>query len=62
MAVVWSRTLEDVPAPLNLVAIMFTKEVGICCSGITCPDGTCKPKPEQCDVMALRCITGPEGA
>lgn len=44
----WSGTLEDVPAPLDLAAISFTKQVCVCCSGVTCPDGSCKPNANQC--------------
>lgn len=48
VVVSWSGTLEDVPAPLELPALSFTKQVCICCSGVTCPDGSCKPNISQC--------------
>jgi hypothetical protein len=46
----WSGTLDDVPAPLNLVAISQTGEACICCSGTMCPDGRCVPTAQQCGV------------
>ena len=40
---VLSGTLDDVPAPLDLVAISQNGEAFICCSGTMCPDGRCVP-------------------
>ena len=51
MVVFWSGTLNDVPPPLNLLGIAQTKEFCVCCSGIMCPNGTCKPDLQYCDVM-----------
>ena len=51
VVVVWSGTLSDVPPPLNLLGIQQTGEFCVCCSGIMCPDGTCKLDPQQCGVM-----------
>ena len=50
VVVVWSGTLDDVPAPLDLVAISQTGEACICCSGTMCPDGRCVPHAQQCGV------------
>lgn len=52
VVVTWSGTLADVPAPLNLVAISQTGEFCTCCSGVMCPDGSCKPNQNQCGVMS----------
>jgi len=46
----WSGTLDDVPPPLTLPAIQQTGEFCTCCSGIMCPDGSCKPRFDQCGV------------
>lgn len=51
VVVVWSRTLNDVPPPLNLLGISQTGEFCTCCSGSMCPDGRCVPNPNQCGVM-----------
>ena len=50
VVVVWSGTINDVPPPLNLLGIQQTGEFCVCCSGIMCPDGTCKLNPQQCGV------------
>jgi hypothetical protein len=46
----WSGTLEDVPPPLTLPGIQQTGEFCTCCSGVMCPDGSCKPQFNQCGV------------
>jgi len=51
VVVVWSGTINDVPPPLNLLGIQQTSEFCVCCSGIMCPDGSCKLDPQQCGVM-----------
>lgn len=48
VVVTWSGALEDVPAPLQLPGLTLTKQVCVCCSGVTCPDGSCKPNANQC--------------
>jgi len=51
VVVLWSGSLSDVPPPLKLPAIVQTGEFCTCCSGFMCPDGSCKPNLNQCDVM-----------
>jgi hypothetical protein len=51
VVVLWSGTLNDVPPPLNLFGISQTGEFCVCCSGIMCPDGSCKPDLQHCNVM-----------
>ena len=50
VVVVWSGTLSDVPAPLNLAAISEMPAICTCCSGVTCPDGSCAPDFQHCGV------------
>ena len=50
VVVVWSGALSDVPPPLNLFGIQQTGEFCTCCSGFMCPDGSCKPNPNQCSI------------
>lgn len=47
--VTWTGALEDVPAPLNLFGISQTGEFCTCCSGVMCPDQSCKPTFDLCD-------------
>jgi len=49
--VTWSGQLSDVPPPLVLTGITESGTVCQCCSGSTCPDGTCKPSVDMCGVM-----------
>jgi len=51
VVVLWSGTLADVPPPLVLAAISQTGEFCTCCSGVMCPDGSCKPSFNSCGVM-----------
>ncbi len=51
VVVSWSGALSDVPPPLNLFGISQTGESCVCCSGVTCPDGSCKPDFQHCGVM-----------
>ena len=50
VVVLWSGTLNDVPPPLNLLGIAQTGEFCVCCSGVMCPNGSCVPNPQQCNV------------
>ena len=50
IVVQWTGTLADVPPPLDLVS-GTEKESCICCSGVTCPDGSCKPSFKLCGTM-----------
>ncbi len=49
----WSKEppLSKAPEPLKLVAVSQTGEFCSCCSGNMCPDGSCVPEPQQCNVM-----------
>jgi hypothetical protein len=51
IVVTWSGKLEDVPPPLKLVAVSPTGQFCTCCSGVMCPDGSCKPTFDSCQVM-----------
>jgi len=51
VVVVWSGAISDVPPPLNLFGLTESPEQCTCCSGVMCPNGDCKPKASQCDVM-----------
>jgi hypothetical protein len=51
VVVIWSGAITDVPAPLQLVGITDSGESCTCCSGVMCPDQSCKPKFDQCGVM-----------
>jgi hypothetical protein len=51
VVVTWTGAIENVPPPLNLVSVTATGEFCTCCSGVMCPDGSCKPKFENCQVM-----------
>jgi hypothetical protein len=51
VVVLWSGALTDVPPPLNLSGISQTGEQCTCCSGVMCPDGSCKPNLNLCGVM-----------
>lgn len=45
----WTGALTDVPPPLGgLGGIQPTKESCVCCSGVTCPDGSCAPDAQHC--------------
>jgi hypothetical protein len=50
VVVTWTGALEEAPAPLKLVSVAPTGEFCVCCSGVMCPDGSCKPKFEHCQV------------
>lgn len=48
----WIGALTDVPPPLQLVGISpDAPDSCKCCSGITCPDGSCKPNFNLCGTM-----------
>jgi hypothetical protein len=51
VVVTWTGALTDVPPPLQLVAISPAGEFCVCCSGVTCPDGSCKPSFDLCGTM-----------
>ena len=51
VVVLWSGAITDVPAPLQLIGLTDSGEFCTCCSGVMCPDKTCKPKFDQCGVM-----------
>lgn len=51
VVVIWSGAITDVPAPLQLVGITESGQSCTCCSGVMCPDQTCKPNFNQCGVM-----------
>jgi hypothetical protein len=48
VVVTWTGDLANVPPPLQLVGLTEKPEECVCCSGVTCPDGSCKPKASQC--------------
>jgi hypothetical protein len=48
VVVTWSGALTDVPPPLQLAAISETGEFCTCCSGFTCPNGSCAAGPQLC--------------
>ncbi len=46
---VWSGTLNDVPPPLILFGItQSSPDTCTCCSGTTCPNGSCVPPGHSC--------------
>ena len=51
VVVTWTGALENVPPPLKLVSIAPTGQFCTCCSGVMCPDGSCKPSFDACQVM-----------
>jgi hypothetical protein len=48
MVIIWSGSLTDAPPPLNLTNVNQTGESCFCCSGVMCPDQSCKPKFDMC--------------
>lgn len=50
VVITWSGGLTDAPPPLNLANVNQTGEFCTCCSGVMCPDQSCKPKFDMCGV------------
>jgi hypothetical protein len=48
VVIIWSGALTDAPPPLTLSNVNQTGESCLCCSGVMCPDQSCKPKFDMC--------------
>ena len=48
VVIIWSGSLTDAPPPLTLSNVNQTGVSCTCCSGVMCPDQSCKPKFDMC--------------
>jgi hypothetical protein len=48
VVIIWPGGLTDAPPPLNLSNVPQTGVSCTCCSGVMCPDQSCKPKFDMC--------------